>query len=179
MDHLELILQLLYNPKTDLVICGDINLNDLEETNRVKQLNALLKTFNLISTVTFPTRICASTSTVTDNIFTDIYKYDYHSVSSLHNGLSDHEAQFLAILFPLKEKKVRQTYSYRKIDNSTFVEFLTLLSYETWDEIFGHKDVNLIFNSFLNTYLRIFYASFPVIKITQYPRVTSVRLHKE
>jgi hypothetical protein len=41
---------------------------------------------------------------------------------------------------------------------------LTLLSYETWDEIFGHKDVNLIFKSFSNTYLRIFFASFPVMK---------------
>jgi exonuclease III len=29
MDHLELILKLLYNPKTDLVVCGDINLNYL------------------------------------------------------------------------------------------------------------------------------------------------------
>jgi hypothetical protein len=95
----------LYNPKTDLVVCGDINLNYLEEANRVKQLNALFKTFNLISTVTFPTRICASTRTVIDSIFIDISKYDYHSVLSLHNGLSDHEAQFLTIVFPLKEKE--------------------------------------------------------------------------
>jgi hypothetical protein len=37
------------------------------------------------------------------------------------------------------------------------------LSYESRDEIFEGKDVNLIFNSFLNTYLRIFIASFPII----------------
>ena len=43
--YLEHILQLLYNPKIDLIICGDININYLEESNRVKQLNALLKTF--------------------------------------------------------------------------------------------------------------------------------------
>jgi hypothetical protein len=42
---------------------------------------------------------------------------------------------------------------------------LLQLSYETWDEIFGDKDVNLIFSSFLNTYLRIFNASFPIIII--------------
>jgi hypothetical protein len=82
-------------------------------------------------------------------------------------------------VFPLKEKNLCHTYSYRKIDNSTAAEFLTLLRYETWDEIFGHKDVNLIFNSFLNTYWRIFYASLPVIKNTLCPRVTSVGLHKE
>jgi hypothetical protein len=63
----------------DLIISGDINLNYLEETNRMKQLNALFETFNLISTVTFPARICASISTAIDNIFIDISKYDYHS----------------------------------------------------------------------------------------------------
>jgi hypothetical protein len=47
MTDLEHILQLFYNPKVDLIIYGDINLNYLEETNRVKQLNALFKTFNL------------------------------------------------------------------------------------------------------------------------------------
>jgi hypothetical protein len=46
-----------------------------------------------------------------------------------------------------------QTYSYRKIDNYTAANFLLQLSYETWDDSFGDKDVNLIFNSFLNTYI--------------------------
>jgi hypothetical protein len=131
----------------------------------VKQLKALFKTFKLISIVTFPTRICASTSTAIDNIFIDISKYDYHhSVSSLHNGLSDHEAQLLKIVLPLKDKKECQTYSYRKISNYTVAEFLLQLIYETWNEIFGNKEVNLIFSSFLNTYLRIFNESFPIIK---------------
>jgi hypothetical protein len=109
----------------DLIICGDINLNFLEETIRVKQLKALFKTFNLISIVTFPTRICASTSTAID-----ISKYVYHSVSSLHNGLSDHEAQLLTIVLLLKDKKECQTYSYKKIDNYTAAELLLQLSCE-------------------------------------------------
>ena len=39
------------------------------------------------------------------------------------------------------------------------------LSYKTWDNVFVDKDVDTIFNSFLNTYLRIFYSSFPIRKI--------------
>jgi hypothetical protein len=66
-------------------------------------------------------------------------------------------------VFPLRDKEERQTCSYRKIDNYTVTEFLTQLSYETWDEIFENKDVNQIFNYFLNIYLRIFNASFPKI----------------
>jgi hypothetical protein len=39
MTYLELILKLLYNPKIDLIVCGDININYLENSNKVKQLN--------------------------------------------------------------------------------------------------------------------------------------------
>ena len=33
-----------------------------------------------------------------------------------------------------------------------------------WDEIFTEENVDVMFNSFLNTYLRIFYHSFPFKK---------------
>jgi hypothetical protein len=42
VNYLEHILQLLYKPKIDLIICGDIKINYLEESNRVKQLIALI-----------------------------------------------------------------------------------------------------------------------------------------
>ena len=44
-------------------------------------------------------------------------------------------------------------------------QFQKSLSYELWDQVFDGNDVNKIFNSFLNTYLRIFYATFPLKKI--------------
>jgi len=44
-------------------------------------------------------------------------------------------------------------------------EFQNSLSYELWDEVFEGNDVNKIFNSFLNTYLRNFYATFLLKKI--------------
>jgi hypothetical protein len=43
------------------------------------------------------------------------------------------------------------------------VEFKIRLSYELWDNVFNadNKDVDSIFNTFLNTYLQIFYSCFP------------------
>jgi hypothetical protein len=38
------------------------------------------------------------------------------------------------------------------------------LSYETWDDVFSSNDVDTIFNSFLNTYLRIVHSRFPIRK---------------
>jgi hypothetical protein len=41
------------------------------------------------------------------------------------------------------------------------MEFIFNLSTKSWDD----KDISTLFNSFLNIYLRIFYASFPVMTI--------------
>jgi hypothetical protein len=38
------------------------------------------------------------------------------------------------------------------------------LSYEMWDDVFSGNDVDTIFKSFLNTYLRISHSSYPLKK---------------
>jgi hypothetical protein len=43
-------------------------------------------------------------------------------------------------------------------------DFIFKLCNESWDGVFSYNDVNLMFNSFLNTYLKIFYSSFPLIR---------------
>ena len=53
----------------------------------------------------------------------------------------------------------------RRVDNNTNANFAYLLSYETWDDVFSETEVNVSYNNFLNTYLRIFYASFPMVKV--------------
>jgi hypothetical protein len=55
----------------------------------------------------------------------------------------------------------------RKIDSNSINEFKDKLSEELWHNVFGNdsKDVDSIFNSFLNTYLQIFYSCFLKIKI--------------
>jgi len=49
------------------------------------------------------------------------------------------------------------------IDDSSISEFKMNLSYENWENVFNstsENDVNVIFNNFLNMYLRIFYCNF-------------------
>jgi hypothetical protein len=58
----------------------------------------------------------------------------------------------------------RYTQTYRKINTFAVADFLTQLSYENWDEVFGGSNVNLIFNAFLNSYLRKFNSCFPVVQ---------------
>jgi hypothetical protein len=77
------ILHSFYNPKNDLIICGNMNVNYLEESSRVKQLNALLKTFNLVNVVTFPTRINGHSSMSINNVFIDTTRINGILVSSI------------------------------------------------------------------------------------------------
>jgi hypothetical protein len=53
----------------------------------------------------------------------------------------------------------------RKIDDNSISQFILLLSYENWEDVFIARNVDIIFNNFLNTYLRIFYTSFPLKKL--------------
>jgi len=113
-----------------------------------------------IGTVKFPTRISYQSCTLIDNIFINIYNHDF-SVHPLINGLSDHDGQIITSS-NIANSVPRHTYTItREINSHTIMNFTLLLSYENWED---DKDVNILFNNFLNTYLRIFYASFPDIK---------------
>jgi hypothetical protein len=58
-----------YDNKTVFVICADININYLENCKKRQQLDALLQTYNLIGTVSFPTCKTNASSSAIDNIF--------------------------------------------------------------------------------------------------------------
>jgi hypothetical protein len=56
------------------------------------------------------------------------------------------------------------------MNNHSIEEFKTRLIYESWDSILGYNgntDIDILFNSLLNNYLRIFYTSFPPHKIIE------------
>jgi len=71
---LESILTQLYSNTTNLIICGDINIDYLKTSNYKTQLDYLLASYNLSTAVDFPTRITDNTSTAIDNIFIDKIK---------------------------------------------------------------------------------------------------------
>jgi hypothetical protein len=122
-----------------------------------------MASFGLFSTVKFPTRISHQSCTLIDDIFINIYNHVF-SVYPLINGLLDHDGQIITFA-NIVNTVPRHTYTItRKTNSHTIMNFTLLLSYENWDDVFMEKDVNILFNNFLNSYLRIFYASFPNIK---------------
>jgi hypothetical protein len=57
VTKLDAIPRKLYILTLEYIICGDVNINYLTDSGKNSQLEALLQTYNLTSTVDFPTRI--------------------------------------------------------------------------------------------------------------------------
>jgi hypothetical protein len=131
----------------------------LTANDKKRQLDAVLLTYNLSAIVHFPTRSQGYSSTAIDNIFIDTHKFINYTASLLNNGLSDHDAQLLIINNVNLQLQNHRIYTIRNIHNYSMEEFRTELRYESWDSVFGYNgniDVDILFNSFLNNYLRIF-----------------------
>ena len=154
----------LYHESYNIIICGDINVNYLNDDSRKKQLDAILFSYNLIGIVTFPTRVDISTSTIIDNFFIDTTRIDKYDIYPLVNGLSDHDAQLLTLHKVQKQVQQQYTYMKRMINNDTIANFQLQLSQESWESVFDENDVNKSFNLFLNIILRTYYSSFPLIQ---------------
>jgi hypothetical protein len=154
IKKLENILNSLHTINTQYIICGDINTNYLVENNIKKILDDLLASYNLSSTVYFPTRLQNNSATAIDNIFVDTSKFPDYVISPLFNGLSDHDAQLIKLRdidLKIQNAKVK---IIRKIDTYSMLDFQYKLSFETWNSVFDDNDVNTMFNSLLNILLQ-------------------------
>jgi endonuclease/exonuclease/phosphatase family metal-dependent hydrolase len=92
LNTLETAVDQLYNNTTNIILCGDFNINYLSDNKKKQTLNSLLTSYSLYSIIDFPTRTNNTTSTTIDNIFINKYKYENYKVHSLINGLRDHDA---------------------------------------------------------------------------------------
>jgi hypothetical protein len=170
LHQLEGILNTVFKQSTNIILCGDLNTNLLDNNSRNRFLQSLLASYNLFNTVEFPTRIGNNSSSLIDNIYIDISTFTF-SVYPLISGLSDHDGQII-YLSNIYYPNCKQQVSYiRKFDNSSIRKFTVLLCYESWDDVFQGNDVNEIYNNFHNTYLRIFHTSFPYKKFYDRPTV--------
>jgi len=157
LKNLDSILNTWYSNKIEFVICGDININYLENCKKGQQLGTLLQTFNLIGTVSFPTHKSKASTTAIDNIL--ITRTKNYIINPHSNGLSDHEAPIMIENMVLT-KQINNITTKRDINDQSILKFQLLLSHENWEEIFMEDDANTSFNKFLNIYLRIFHSCF-------------------
>ena len=139
LNKLDTILSTLYKTDLKLIICGDININYLVDSEKKKQLNAMLLSYNLFAIIDFPTRSQIQTSTTIDNIFIDTYKFTNYTVHPLYNRLSDHDAQLLKINEINLKQQNQPPGTIRNINKFSIEDFKIRLSYESWNNIFDNN----------------------------------------
>jgi exonuclease III len=83
LHTLDTILNFLNNNTIEIIICGDFNINYLNDNDKTNKLDNLLLSYNFYSTVNFPTRIHNNSVTSIDNILIDKVKYENYSILML------------------------------------------------------------------------------------------------
>jgi hypothetical protein len=64
-----------------IILCGDFNINYLNDKQDKQALNSLLTSYSLYSIIDFPTRIYNNPQTLIDNIFINKFKNENYLVS--------------------------------------------------------------------------------------------------
>jgi hypothetical protein len=121
----------------------------------------MLQMYNLPAILNFPTRLQGML--IIYFLIPQKFQIMY-TVFPFLNGLSDHDAQLVTLKDLNLQLQDHYIYTARDINSYSNNEFKINLCYETWDCVFGFKnntDVDTLFNSFLNNYLRIFHNHFP------------------
>jgi Reverse transcriptase (RNA-dependent DNA polymerase) len=164
IDRFEVILNKLNSEKKYPIICGDFNLNLLDNDSNVYKFKDILNVVNLVPTIHTPTRFCDTTATLIDNIFiSKLFPLKYCDNQVLDFYLSDHEAQILKICdsesISSKIKTSKRNFSVKNIK-----KFKNCLKNETWLTVYKCKNTNESFNEFHKIMRKHFEESFPNIE---------------
>jgi hypothetical protein len=157
LRNLDVLLSRWYGNGIQFLICGDFNINYLELNKKRRQLDAVLQTYNIVGTVTFPTHSSDTFAMAIDNIFITRTKNDIYPYVT---GLSDHDAQIIFLECNIPKTHRCNTITARDINDHSVLEFQILMSQEDWEEVFVEEDVNISFNKFHNTLIRNFNSCF-------------------
>jgi hypothetical protein len=89
--------------------------NYLSDNDWKNQLDTVLNSYNLFSTIDFPTRIYNDSISAVDNILIDITRLNNYQVFSLINGLPDHDLQTIILNVLQNKPHEHQPYFGRNI----------------------------------------------------------------
>jgi hypothetical protein len=111
-----------------------MNINYCTDTDR-RQLGSFLNSYNLFSTIHFPTSNQNRSDTATNYIFIDTFAFTNCKIIPIINGLSDHKARLLIIKKLHMRIGTNYTKSIRKVDESSMLEFQIRVRYEVWENV--------------------------------------------
>jgi hypothetical protein len=113
------------------IICGDININYLKDSEDKTHPDNILLSYNIISIINFLTRVQNTSSTAIDNIFIDVSQFESYTVTPIMNSLSDHDVQLLKISTEYTLVPKHKFKTVKKINKYTISDFIAKLKCES------------------------------------------------
>jgi hypothetical protein len=106
LNALDSKLRSLHKQKPEFIICGDLTVIFLSDSNFKFELSLWLQSYNLCYVVDFPTRFNSinnscrpdkCSGTALDNIFIDVSRINSYKLNPRVNGFSDHNGQYFIL----------------------------------------------------------------------------------
>lgn len=167
-DNLYKVLNFVYRPSRDIIMCGDFNIDPIRDnTKYVKMCNIALN-FNLISQVKWPTRLTINTESTIDNIFTNFENGITNVV--LDNNISDHRSLYIEFTeTSTLHKTEAHAYTYKRCySQNAILRFESFLITENWTLLYNFQDIDKAFEYFHRIFCHHFNVSFPIRKCVVY-----------
>jgi Txe/YoeB family toxin of Txe-Axe toxin-antitoxin module len=167
-DDIEKIYSETINKENKIIyFMGDTNINLLNEQSH--ELTAEFSNINyshsVMPLINKPTRICSTSSTLIDNIFTNNINSNMY-VGLFLTGITDHLPIFMINNEFQLDNKEEIKFIYKRVFNErNYTTYTQLLETTDFSMIYNEENAQTAFTVFHNKLLTIFNTAFPVSKI--------------
>jgi hypothetical protein len=167
-DKFDQLLQKLSREKKQCLLAGDYNINLLNHKTNIETDQFLNNMYASLyfPLITEPTRFSKNSSTLIDNIFCNIIN-PLELTGMLVTDISDHLPVFCILQgVTTVNEKVSYVKSCRLVDEIKIAEFSKRLSTLDWSDLNNVNDINLCYNTFLNTFTSVYNECLPLQRKT-------------
>lgn len=147
-----------YPANTKIVIAGDFNINFIEDSKHLRELQKIMENYGFTPTIYEPTHITENQRKCIDNILINFANYSCAEV--LQTQISDHKPQIIRFSLTKKTQTATQKRCYSESNYNNFIQQITK---EAWENVYNcSSDANEMFNQFFDTFKYYFDLSFPI-----------------
>jgi hypothetical protein len=173
-DWLSILNSLVITKNTIALIAGDFNLNLLKHNGHAPTgefLNNMLS-YNFLPTLSLPTRISSTSSTLIDNIFVNCIKHECNS-ALVYCDISDHLPCAIHLKASIPRMVLNDCIFKRAFDTNSIASFNNDLANTDWNTLISEdSSSNEMYNNFFTAYKNLFEKHFPERSIKQSKKYT-------
>ena len=166
------LLKMLDEEKKPCYILGDFNINLLNTDTHLETQNFLniLLAYGFYPLIDKPTRMTQRSTSLIDNILTNVHPNEIETCSIWITDISDHLPVCCSVCpFQTKQTQDRRftnrQLTTRKVSKESELKFKNELQSFEWNSILTSTEVNTNFNNFLEQFKKLYNSSFPLVKL--------------